>query len=53
MMWITYKWRGAWIIEEVDEGTAIIRCEEGKAYGPFESSDDAEFEAEYRRSFEE
>ncbi len=52
MAWITYKWRGCWIIEEIDEGSAIVRCEEGRAYGPFESADDAAFEAEWRKSFD-
>jgi len=52
MMWITYKWRGAWIIEELDEGDAIVRCEGGRAFGPFECLEDAEFEAEWRKSFD-
>lgn len=52
MAWITYKWRGAWIVEETDEGDAIVRCENGRAYGPFETDDDAAFEADFRKSFE-
>lgn len=53
-MYITYEYRGAWIIEERDDddGVAIVKCEEGKAYGPFDTIEDAEFEAEWRKSFE-
>jgi hypothetical protein len=32
---------------------AIVACEEGRAYGPFEIVEDAEFEAEWQKSREE
>lgn len=52
-LYVVYKYRGAWIIELRDEGTAIVMCEEGRAYGPFETVEDAEFEAEWQKAREE
>ena len=51
-VFIVYKFRGAWIIEQCDEGTAIAKCEEGRAHGPFECVEDAEFEADWQKSRE-
>lgn len=52
-LYIVFKYRGAWIIEARDPGDAIVTCEEGKAYGPFEEIEDAEFEADWQKSREE
>jgi len=52
-LYVVYKYRGAWIIESRDAGLAIVACEEGRAYGPFEIVEDAEFEAEWQKSREE